>query len=160
MIGEKQFREMLDAIRALAGAVQPPASVGAQLLAKDEATGETVPIPLDAERKELPTAYRKSPRLLAQQLLDTGDTVVYTAPGTVRECQIYCVNVAGSRVTFQLHNRRAAAADGNARIKGKPLRGAGGICWWDDLTLREGDIISGLCSSANGVNVEIYGEPE
>lgn len=106
---------------------------------------------------------RKEPdrELLASVGLGTGATTVFEANRAYSQVQVVITNVSGADRTYRLHhltNGETAAAD-NARFYDKTLT-VNSPDFWQGFMLRKGEKIQGLCNSANGVTVAVYGVPK
>ena len=124
----------------------------------------TIPYPVEvtptgALKMSLEALDRKP---IANAVLGTGSTVVFTAQSVWKNIMILALNVDGAiNQTFELHHRinGAAVADANMIFPKATSLVAGDGLTLDGIGLLKGDIISGLCSTANKVSIYLYGIP-
>ncbi len=92
--------------------------------------------------------------------LGTSDTVVFTADTHMEDCSLIVVNNSGAARTFQLHHvpNGSSSADVNLiATKGFALAADGTPPKYKEFALSPGESIRGLCDSADGVTVTVYG---
>lgn len=99
--------------------------------------------------------------ILAQVLLGTGDTLVFTAPRNLDGVMVYLTNVDAApngQRKVEVHHvvKGGASSDTNARRKNTTLEIGGEIAVSVD-GMASGDMIRGLCDSANKVTCSVYG---
>lgn len=182
--------ETLEAINALgdrivAGLMQAGsrASVGgapqmaALLTVREPLTGEAVPVDKDPEgggigltvkgtavvslsTSPLPLREDGGIRKLAQQLLDTSSTLIFTADQDYTDVFILVSNVDGtSDRTFQLSHGSSLADSTMISNKNQNLTYTDPPSYFEGVGLKTGEKLYGLCSSASKVNVSVYGVP-
>jgi len=123
--------------------------------------GEKQPVGVDkGGALRVSTPPERDGNKLNDVVLGATDTEVFTADKTYRKVSVLTCNNAGADVTFQLHHVMNGDSSTDTNListKGMTLRSDGPPLYHDQFELRAGESIRGLCSSASGVSVSIYG---
>ena len=124
----------------------------------------TIPTPIKVTPTgSLKVAIEVGDRIpIASGALDVTETTVFKAQSTWKNVMVLALNVDGTSTrTFTLHHRvnAVAAADSNSIFPKATSLIVGDGKTLDGIGLLKGDIISGLCSTANTVTVYLYGVP-
>lgn len=140
-------------------------SISADLRGQGQQTKKAVPIPINEDALGIPVALSPAGDriiFLASKLLGTGSTTVFTAIDPYTDVGIWVCNVdAAVTRTFELHHvpTGGSLADANCFSGVAHTLRLGDTRLFRGFGLFAGDSIRGLCSSANKVNVMVYGVP-
>lgn len=146
--------------------------VSVALMVMDATTKELTPLQWDPVKNAFPVGgpsgaavsiSMTQPRrkCLGQVRLGTGETTIFTAAANYDDVLIWLNNNTGDQITVTLNLRLLGAAAGvNTPIATTVAIPAGGQLILPPIGaigLSNTDIVSGLCSSANGCNALVFG---
>jgi hypothetical protein len=98
---------------------------------------------------------------LAQAALGSSDGAVFTVPSgkTWIISGIHLASVSIASVTFRLNHVASggSSADSNALFKNAILTAGQTLVFGTGFIFETGEMLRGLCSTANGVTVTVYG---
>ena len=129
---------------------------------KSVQNGQSKQLPYDDERKGVPVAIdERSGTRLASVLLSDSSTLIFNATDNYTNMQITVSNNSGAARTFELHlwevGESASADDNLICTKGRSLTATGPSRQFNDLEMKSGQKLYGLCDSADGVTVLVTG---
>jgi len=125
-------------------------------------SGVSRALPYDEERKGVPIAIdERSGTRLASVKLGASSTLIFSAADSYTNMQLTVSNSSGAARTFELHlwevGESASADDNLICTKGRSLTATGPSRQFNDLEMKVGQKLYGLCDSANGVTVLVTG---
>ena len=125
-------------------------------------SGKSKALPYDDVRNGVPIAIDdRSGTRLAAVLLEATSTLIFSATDNYTNMQITVSNNSGAARTFELHLWDIGeSADSDTNLcctKGRSLTATGPARQFDNLEMKSGQKLYGLCDSANAVTVLVTG---